>query len=467
MSTVTTPVEQTVDELRARFGPRLQTSADVLQQHATGESSYHEPAPPAAVVFPETTDEVAEIVKICARHRTPIVPFGAGTSIEGNVHALQSGVSIDLTGMNRIVSVNAEDMDATVEAGVTRLQLERHLKDFGLFFPVDPGADATLGGMASTSASGTLTVRYGTMRENVLSLKVVLADGRVIRTSSRARKSAAGYDLTRLFVGSEGTLGVITELTLRLFGIPEAIAAAVCTFPDIGAAVSCGMQIAQLGIPVARMEFLDEVSIDAVNRHGGFDYPLLPTLFFEFHGTDAGVAEQSEAAGEIARELGGTDFTWATRAEERNQLWRARHHAYYACLALRPGTKGFVTDVCVPISHLARSVIDVRQDLDASSLPAPTPILGHIGDGNFHLIMLVDPANQEEIAEVKRINEGMVMRALEAGGTCTGEHGVGSGKIGAMEREHGPDTIGVMRSVKQALDPDGILNPGKIFRADA
>jgi D-lactate dehydrogenase (cytochrome) len=465
MKAMTTSVEQTVEELRTRFGPRLQTSEDVLQQHATGESSYHDAAPPAAVVYPESTEEVAEIVTICARNRTPIVPFGAGTSIEGNVHALHGGVCIDLTGMKRIISVNVDDMDATVEAGVTRLELERHLKDFGLFFPVDPGADASLGGMASTPASGTLTVRYGTMPQNVLNLTVVLADGRVIRTASRARKSAAGYDLTRLFVGSEGTLGVITELTLRLYGIPEAIAAAVCTFPNIDAAVSCGMQIAQMGIPVARMEFLDEVSIDAVNRHSGFDYPLLPTLFLEFHGSEAGVAEQSESAGAIATELGGADFEWSTKAEDRNKLWRARHNAYYACLALRPGAKGFVTDVCVPISRLAESVADVRRDLDESSLPAPTPILGHIGDGNFHLIMLVDPTNADEIAEAHGINDRMVARVLEAGGTCTGEHGVGYGKIDAMELEHGPDVVDVMHAVKRALDPDGIMNPGKIVRS--
>ena len=446
--------------LAAAFGERFTTNRAVRDQHGHGEA-YHAPLSPDAVVFPRSTAEVVEIVRTCARHLIPIVPFGAGTSLEGNVAAVNGGVCIDMSGMNRIVAVNDDDLDCTVEAGVTREQLNSHLRDRGLFFPVDPGANATIGGMASTRASGTNAVRYGTMRENVLSLKVVTADGREIVTARRARKSAAGYDLTRLFVGSEGTLGVITEVTLRLYGIPETISSAVCPFANLEGAVRTVIQAIQLGIPLARAELLDEVQIDAVNRWAGTDHPLRNTLFFEFHGSEAHVAEQVAQVRSIADDNGGEAFRWATTTEDRNRLWKARHQAYYAALALRPGATGWSTDVCVPISRLAECVLETRADLDGSSLPAP--IVGHIGDGNFHVIFLIDPDRPEEFAEAKRLNEALVRRALRMGGTCTGEHGIGLGKIASLEEELG-DAVDLMRGVKAALDPHGIMNPGKIFR---
>jgi D-lactate dehydrogenase (cytochrome) len=446
--------------LRQLLGDRLSTSAAVCAQHGKDES-YHEAHAPDAVAFAQSTDEVVEIVRLCARYKTPIVPFGTGTSLEGHVAALKGGICIDMSQMNKILRVGAEDLDATVEAGVTRKQLNEYLRDTGLFFPIDPGADASLGGMSATRASGTNAVRYGTMRENVLALTVVLPDGRVIHTSRRARKSAAGYDLTRLFVGSEGTLGVITEVTVRLYGIPEAISAAVCAFPTIAAAVASVILIIQSGIPVARMELLDEPQMDAINKYSKLDHKVAPTLFFEFHGTTAGVAEQVELVKDIAAENGGEDFRWASSQEERSKLWQARHDAYYAALALRPGSKGWATDVCVPISRLAECIAETKIDLAQSSIPSA--LAGHVGDGNFHLIFMIDPNQPEEIAEASRLNDRMVTRALEMDGTCTGEHGVGYGKMDFLFAEHG-EAVDIMASIKRAIDPDNLMNPGKIMR---
>jgi D-lactate dehydrogenase (cytochrome) len=446
--------------LRQRLGDRLTTSAAICAQHGKDES-YHAPHAPDAVAFARSTAEVAAIVGLCAEHQTPVIAFGTGTSLEGHVAALRGGVCIDLSQMNHILRVGAEDLDATVEAGVTRKQLNEYLRDTGLFFPIDPGADASLGGMAATRASGTNAVRYGTMRENVLSLTVVLADGRVIKTASRARKSAAGYDLTRLFVGSEGTLGIITEVTVRLYGIPEAISAAVCAFPTIAAAVDTVILTIQSGVPVARIELLDEAQIDAINKYSKLDHRVAPTLFFEFHGTAAGVAEQVESVKAIAGEQGGDDFRWATTPEQRSKLWQARHDAYYAALALRPGSKGWPTDVCVPISRLAECIAETKRDLAQSSIPSA--LAGHVGDGNFHLIFMIDPQSSEEISEASGLNDRMVARALAMEGTCTGEHGIGYGKMDFLIDEHG-EAVSVMRSIKRALDPDDILNPGKIVR---
>ena len=446
--------------LRQRLGDRLSTSAAICAQHGKDES-YHAPHAPDAVAFAQSTDEVAEIVALCAEYETPVIAFGTGTSLEGHVAALKGGVCIDLSQMNKVLRINAEDLDATVEAGVTRKQLNEYLRDTGLFFPIDPGADASIGGMAATRASGTNAVRYGTMRENVLALTIVLPDGKIIRTAQRARKSAAGYDLTRLFVGSEGTLGIITEVTVRLYGIPEAISAAVCAFPTIGDAVDTVILTIQNGVPVARIELLDEAQIDAINKYSKLDHKVAPTLFFEFHGTEAGVAEQTELVKAIAGEHGGDDFRWATTQEERSKLWQARHDAYYAALALRPGSKGWPTDVCVPISRLAECIAETKRDLAQSTIPSA--LAGHVGDGNFHLIFMIDPQQPEEIAEASRLNDRMVARALAMEGTCTGEHGIGYGKMDFMVAEHGP-AIDVMRSIKQALDPHGIMNPGKIVR---
>jgi D-lactate dehydrogenase (cytochrome) len=449
-----------IEALREIVGPRLSTSAAVCEQHGRDES-YHTPHPPDVVVFAESTDEVAGIVKACARRQVPVIPFGAGTSLEGHVAALHGGVCIDLGAMDQVVAVNPEDMDATVQAGVTRAQLNTYLRDTGLFFPIDPGAEASIGGMTATRASGTNAVRYGTMRENVLALTVVLADGRVIRTSRRARKSSAGYDLTRLFVGSEGTLGVITEITLRLYGIPEAISAAVCAFPSVADAVNTVILTIQSGVPVARIELLDKRQMEAVNTYSDLEYAAAPTLFFEFHGTERAVAEQAETVQAIAADLGGENFAWATRPEDRDKLWKARHDALYASLALRPGCRGWVTDVCVPISRLAECITETTADLEKSPLIAT--IVGHVGDGNFHVVLLVDPDQAEEIAEAERFNERLVMRALAMDGTCTGEHGIGHGKMDFLIAEHG-EAVGVMRAIKQALDPDNIMNPGKIVR---
>ncbi len=459
MSTEPAARDPAIEALQALLGERLSTSAAVREHHGK-DVSYHAAYPPEAVAFAQSTEEVAEIVKVCAAHGKPVIAYGTGTSLEGHVAALKGGVCIDLSAMNEVLEVNAEDLDCRVQACVTRKQLNEYLRDTGLFFPIDPGADASLGGMAATRASGTNAVRYGTMRENVLGLTVVLADGRVIRTGGRARKSAAGYDLTRIFVGSEGTLGVITEVQLRLYGIPEATSAAVCAFDDLEGAVNTTILTIQSGIPVARIELLDEVQMDACSRYSDLDFPAKPTLFFEFHGSTAGVQEQAEQVGEIAAEFGGGDFRWATRQEERNKLWQARHDAYYAALALRPGAEGWATDACVPISKLAECLLETRADIDASGLIAP--IVGHVGDGNFHLVFLVDPDNAEEMARAKDVNDRMIMRTLALGGTCTGEHGIGYGKLGFLQAEHG-EAVSVMCAVKQALDPENLMNPGKIF----
>ncbi len=447
-------------ELTALLGDRFSTSGPVRDHHGKDES-YHTPFPPDGVAFARSTEEVSAIVTICAKHKLPIIPFGTGTSLEGGIAALHGGITIDLSGMDRILRVSPEDLDVTVQAGVTRKRLNEHLRDTGLFFPIDPGADASLGGMAATRASGTNAVRYGTMRENVLGLTVVLADGRIIKTGGRARKSAAGYDLTRLFVGSEGTLGIITEVTLKLYGIPEAISSAVCAFQDIRGAVNTVIQTIQVGIPVARIELLDEVQMDAVNKYSKLNYAVAPTLFFEFHGTAAGVQEQAEMAAAIAQEHGGMEFAWATRPEDRSRLWQARHDGYYAALALRPGSKGWPTDVCVPISRLADCILETKADLAESNMLAP--MVGHVGDGNFHLVYVIDPDKPEEMAEAQRLNDRMVSRALAMGGTCTGEHGIGYGKMAFLEQEAG-DAFAVMGDVKRALDPHNLLNPGKVVR---
>jgi D-lactate dehydrogenase (cytochrome) len=446
-------------ELKRLLGSRANDSSAVRDHHSRGES-YHAPAAPDIVCFPHTTDEVAAILKISARLRVPVVPFGAGTSLEGHVNAIRGGISLDLREMNRVVGISVEDLDATVESGVTRLQLHKALNNTGLMFPVDPGADATIGGMAATRASGTTAVRYGTMRENVLGLAVVLADGSIIKTGTRARKSAAGYDLTRLFVGSEGTLGVITEVTVRLHPLPEAVSAATCAFESIQGAVETVIATIQLGIPVARIELLDEIQMDAVNRYSKTTYPVAPTLFFEFHSDSARhVADQAEAVQALANERGGRGFTWATHLEDRERLWQARHHALYAALALRPGAKGWTTDVCVPISRLAECIVETKKDNVGASFPIC--LVGHAGDGNFHLIYVLDPDSAEERVEAGRLNERMVMRALAMGGTCTGEHGVGIGKMKYLAAEHGL-ALEVMRTVKRALDPDNRMNPGKM-----
>jgi D-lactate dehydrogenase (cytochrome) len=445
--------------LRDLLGSRVSDAAAVREHHSHGES-YHPAALPDLVCFPATTAEVAAIVAISRRTGLPIVPFGAGTSLEGHVHALRGGITISLRDMNRIVRVSAEDLDVTVEAGTTRLQLTRALRETGLMFPIDPGADATIGGMAATRASGTTAVRYGTMRENVLALTVVLPDGRVIRTGTRARKSAAGYDLTRLFVGSEGTLGVITEVTLRLHPVPEAISAAVCAFDTIDGAVDTVIATIQLGVPVARIEILDDVQMEAINRYARATYRAAPTLFFEFH-SDSGshVAEQAAAVQALAAERGGHDFAWAVRQEDRDRLWQARHNAHYAGLALRPGCRSWATDVCVPISRLADCVRETKADHTAA--PFPVCLVGHAGDGNFHLMYLLDPSSASELEAARRLNERLVTRALAMGGTCTGEHGVGYGKMKFLEAEHG-EALDVMRAIKRALDPDDRMNPGKI-----
>jgi D-lactate dehydrogenase (cytochrome) len=449
-----------VEALAARFGNRLITSQAVREQHAH-TTTWLPTQPPDAVVMAQETADIQDVVRICAKHGVPVIAFGTGTSLEGQVNAPAGGVCIDLSDMNKVLAVHADDLDCVIQPGVTRKALNEHLRDQGVFFPIDPGADASLGGMAATRASGTNAVRYGTMRENVLGLTVVLADGRIIRTGGRARKSAAGYDLTRLFVGSEGTLGVITEITLRLYGIPESMSAAVGSFPTIEDAVDTVIQTIQSGIPVARIELLDDVQMDAINRYAKFDYPVQSTLFFEFHGTEAGVAEQAEMVRAIAAEHGAGDFRWATKPEERSKLWQARHDAYYAAKALRPGGKGWATDVCVPISRLAECISETKKEIRGSTLIAP--IVGHVGDGNFHLSFIIDPDDPAEMAAAKAINDRMVMRALALGGTCTGEHGVGYGKLDFLTAEHG-DAVAVMRQLKLALDPHNIMNPGKVVR---
>jgi D-lactate dehydrogenase (cytochrome) len=448
-----------LDQVRALLGDRFTTAMAVREHHGHDET-YHAGAAPDGVAFPASTEEVSAIVKICAPLGVPVIAYGTGTSLEGHVAALHGGITLNLTQMNSLLELNAEDLDCLVQPGVTRKQLNTLLRDTGLFFPIDSGADASIGGMAATRASGTNAVRYGTMRENVLGLTVVLADGRIIRTGGRARKSSSGYDLTRLFVGSEGTLGVITEIRLRLYGIPEAISSAVCAFPTIEQAVDTVITTIQTGVPVARIELLDEIQMEACIRYSKLDeYQAAPTLFFEFHGTPASVAEQAEIVGTIAQEHGGAGFQWATRTEDRNRLWQARHDAFYAALALRPGAKGIATDVCVPISRLTECITAARDDVAEAKLLAP--LVGHVGDGNFHLVFIINPEDQGEVARAKQISRRMVEKALALGGTCSGEHGVGHGKIGYLAAEHG-EAVQVMRAIKQALDPDNIMNPGKI-----
>ncbi|MEQ8398073.1 FAD-linked oxidase C-terminal domain-containing protein [Thalassobaculum sp.] len=455
-------LETALAAIRQRLGDRLSIAQSVRDQHGRDES-YHATLAPDAVAFVESTEEVSAVLEICLSHRVPVIPFGAGTSLEGHVGAVAGGVAVDLSAMNQVLEVNAEDLDCRVQAGVTRKQLNEHLRDQGLFFPIDPGADASIGGMTATRASGTNAVRYGTMRENVLSLTVVMADGRIVRTARRARKSAAGYDLTRLFVGSEGTLGVITEIQLKLHGIPEAMSAAVCPFPDLDSAVNTAIATIQTGVPVARVELLDDIQMRACIAYSKLEgFEAVPTLFFEFHGTEAGVKEQAETVEAIAREFGGGNFQWATKAEDRNRLWEARHNAHYATRALRSGCQVMSSDVCVPLSRLAECIAESKADLEASNLLGV--IVGHVGDGNFHIGYVVDPNDADEIDRAHDHNERMVLRAIAMEGTCTGEHGVGRGKIHFMEAEHG-SAVAVMRSIKHALDPTGILNPGKVLPA--
>lgn len=453
------PMPTLLDALRELLGERLSTGRAECEQHGRGES-YHPTLPPDAVCYAESTAEVAAIVKLCAAQRVPIIAFGGGTSLEGHVGATRGGVCIDLSRMQRIIAVRPDDLDVTVEAGVTRMQLNAELRTTGLFFPVDPGGESTLGGMAATRASGTNAVRYGTMRENVLNLTVVLADGQVIKTGGRARKSSAGYDLTRLFVGSEGTLGIITEVTLRLYGIPETTCAAVCTFPTIAAAVSSVVSIIQYGIPVSRVELLDARTVQAVNRFSHMGLVETPTLFFEFAGSPASVAEQVELTREIVESNGASGFQAAGDADARNALWRARHSVHYTMQSMRPNGRIWSTDVCVPISALTRCIAETAEDVARVSFFVG--MVGHVGDGNFHLGMVVDPGNAAELVEAEALNERVVERAIALEGTCTGEHGIGSGKIKFMPLEHGA-ALGVMHLVKQALDPLGLMNPGKIL----
>jgi D-lactate dehydrogenase (cytochrome) len=449
-----------IADLGAALGAdRVATGADVRRLHGADES-WHPPADPDVVVFPRDTQEAAAVVRVCRDHGAPIVPFGAGTSLEGHVAALSGGVSVDTREMNRILRLSVEDMDVTVQAGVTRRQLDDRLRPEGVFFSVDPGADATVGGMVATGASGTTSVRYGTMRENVLSLTVVNAAGEIVKTRSRARKSSAGYDLTRLFVGSEGTLGLITEATLRVQPTPEAMTAASCAFPTLDDAVDCVIEVLANAIPVARIELLDEVQMDAINRHAGLAQPVAPTLFLEFHGTPQEVKAQAADVGEVADGHHGQGFAWAADESERRALWRARHRAYDAARALRPGARGFTTDACVPISRLAECIAETKRDITESGLLAP--LVGHVGDGNFHLAILVDPADPAELDRARALNERLVRRAIAMDGTCSGEHGVGYGKAKFLELEHGAEALDMMRAVKRALDPDGLFNPGKV-----
>ncbi len=445
--------------LKQQFGERFQTGQAMRTQHAH-TTTYIPTQAPDGVAFPRSAVEVQEIVKVCAEHRVPVIAFGTGTSLEGHVNAPGGGISIDTSQMNRILAVNPEDLDCTVEPGVTREDLNTHLRDTGLFFPIDPGANASLGGMAATRASGTNAVRYGTMRENVLSLSAVMADGRLITTARRAKKSSAGYDLTRLLVGSEGTLGIITSLTLKLYGIPQAISGGVCPFPSVEAACNAVIATIQMGIPVARIELVNALQMRAMINYSKLDYPEGPCLFVEFHGSDAGVKEQAESFGEIAEEFGGGPFLWTTVAEERAKLWKARHDAYWASLTLRPGAKGLSTDVCVPISRLAECIAETEAEIAEMGLIAP--IVGHVGDGNFHTLVLMDLNDADEIARAEEFVARLNYRAISMEGTCTGEHGIGQGKVAFLDRELG-DSVDFMRTIKKALDPLDIINPGKIL----
>jgi D-lactate dehydrogenase (cytochrome) len=452
--------EGVIAQLAARFGNRLVTSQAVREQHGH-TTTWITNQPPDAVVFPQSTEDVQEVVRLCAAARVPVIAFGTGTSLEGQVNAPRGGICLDFRDMNRVLAVHAEDLTCVIEPGITRKQLNEYLRDKGVFFPIDPGADASLGGMAATRASGTNAVRYGTMKDNVLALKVVTADGEVMSTARRAKKSSAGYDLTRLMVGAEGTLGIITELTLRLAGIPEAIASGVCPFPSVEAACNAAILTIQSGIPVARIELLDALQVKACNLYSKLSLPETPMLFVEFHGTEASVAEQSERFGDIAKELGGGPFDWATRAEDRTRLWQARHDSYWSIRQLRPGTEALSSDVCVPISRLAECVTETQHDAEASGFVAP--MVGHVGDGNFHMLLLVDTKDADEIKRAEALLERLVDRALAMDGTCTGEHGVGQGKMKYLAAEHGEPALAAMRAIKRALDPLDIFNPGKIF----
>jgi D-lactate dehydrogenase (cytochrome) len=449
-----------VETLRGIFGDRLHLGEAMRAQHG-GSETHFAVALPDAVVFAHSTEEVVAVVKACTAAGVPIVAYGAGTSVEGNTTPVRGGACVDLSEMNKILAIHPDDFDCTVQAGVRREELNVALRDVGLFFPIDPGANATIGGMASTRASGTNAVRYGTMREAILSLRIVTPDGRDIRTARRARKSAAGYDLTRLLIGAEGTLGIITEVTLRLHGIPEQISSAVCSFDTLAGAVDTVVQSIQLGIPLARVEILDDVQMKAVNQHSHLDYPEKTTLFFEFHGSEHAVKEQIATVGDLARDNGGSEFHWSNLAEERAKLWKARHQAFYAATAMRKGAIGWPTDVCVPIGRLAECINETKRDLEKASFPAP--ILGHVGDGNFHVIFVLDPNNPAEQKEAEALNERLVQRALDMDGTCTGEHGIGLGKQDWLVRELGEDGVDMMRTIKRALDPQNLFNPGKIF----
>ncbi len=449
-----------LERLSERFHNNLSTAQAVREQHGH-TMTWHENLPPDAVVFAQSVDDVAEVVKICAAHRVPVIAFGTGTSLEGHVNAPLGGVSIDTSQMNRILAIHPEDLDCVVEPGVTREQLNSDLRDTGLFFPIDPGANASIGGMTATRASGTNAVRYGTMKDNVMAVTAVLADGSIIKTGTRAKKSSAGYDLTRLMVGSEGTLGIITDITLKLYGIPEAISGGVCPFDTLEGACNAVISTIQCGIPVARIELLDEVQVGAINEYAKMSMRVTPTLFLEFHGSEAGVAEQSELFGEIAAEYGGGPFEWTSNTEERTRLWKARHEAYYSVMHLRPGAEGVASDVCVPISRLAECILATKEDIEANGFIAP--IVGHVGDGNFHVSVMVDKESEQEQKAVDGFLRRLVERAIAMDGTCTGEHGVGTGKMKYLDAELG-GAVDVMRTIKQALDPLNILNPGKIIR---
>ncbi|WP_435169328.1 FAD-binding oxidoreductase [Falsirhodobacter sp. 1013] len=457
---MTAALQPLLSALEGKFGARFSTAQAVRDQHGRGEA-HHATAAPDAVVMVRSTEDVVFVVRHCAAAGVPVIPYGAGTSLEGHLAAVRGGISVDLSQMDQVLRVSTEDMDCTVQAGVTREALNLHLRDQGLFFPIDPGANASIGGMVSTRASGTNAVRYGTMREVTLSLTVVLPDGEVIRTSSRARKSAAGYDLTRLFVGAEGTLGIVTEITLRLFGIPQAISAALCSFPDVESAVGAATMVTQFGIPVARMELMDRGLIEAVNQHADLSLPVADTLAFEFHGTEASVAEQAAVVAEIVADFGALGFEAATDPEDRARLWKARHNAWYAVVGQRKGAVGWTSDVCVPVSELTDSVRHARGLL--AGCPVPAVILGHVGDGNFHVAFAIDPDRPEEMAAVKRINAEMVARAISVDGTCTGEHGVGLGKAPYLRDEYAPAALRLMAALKAAIDPQDLMNPGKIL----
>ena len=450
-----------IEALKSRFGAQFSEAMAVREQHGRDESAFTTVPPPAGVVFAQSTADVQDAIKLCAQHKVPVIPYGVGSSLEGHLLAVQGGISLDVSRMNQVLAVNAEDLTVTVQPGVTRKQLNDEIKSTGLFFPIDPGADASIGGMAATRASGTNAVRYGTMRENVLALEVVTAQGEAIRTGTRAKKSSAGYDLTRLFVGSEGTLGVITEVTLRIYPLPEAVSAAICSFPTIADAVTTVIQTIQIGVPIARVELIDGNSVRAVNQYAKLSLREEPMLLMEFHGSPAGVKEQAETVQEIAREHRGADFEWADTPEERTRLWTARHNAYFAAVQSRPGCRCITTDTCVPISRLADALLDTVAEADESGIPYF--LVGHVGDGNFHVGYLIDPDDDDERARAEALNHRVVARALELGGTCTGEHGVGLHKQGFLLDEAGAGAVAMMRTIKQALDPDNIMNPGKVF----